>query len=244
MILSIPRGVESRKKSFKFSNFVADKSEFLIEVEKEWSKNSQGCHMFKVVKKMRNLKYPMKKLNWKEGNLFDKVNQLKNDIQDIQKKIDCDPYDKELRKVEAMLLQQFLAASKDEEKLLLQKSRIKWLSYGDKNNSWFHKVIKSNQQRNRVLSICDEDGRRFDGNEVAEQFVKHFKNFLGVEYPVSDIEDSESLFLRKVSNEDALIMIKDVTNKEIKDAMFDIGDNQMDTQLIFSRRHGPLLGRI
>ncbi|GJY49003.1 RNA-directed DNA polymerase, eukaryota, reverse transcriptase zinc-binding domain protein [Tanacetum coccineum] len=73
----------------------------------------------------------------------------------------------------------YLNASKDEEKLLYQKSKIKWLSVGDQDNSFFHKVIKSNQQRNRVVSICDEADRRFDGKDVAEQFVKHFQGFLG-----------------------------------------------------------------
>nr|GEX99238.1 RNA-directed DNA polymerase, eukaryota, reverse transcriptase zinc-binding domain protein [Tanacetum cinerariifolium] len=47
---------------------------------------------------------------------------------------------------------------KEEEKLLFQKAKIKWLSLGDKNNAVFHRALKSRYSRNRVNVIYDEEG--------------------------------------------------------------------------------------
>nr|GEV71839.1 RNA-directed DNA polymerase, eukaryota, reverse transcriptase zinc-binding domain protein [Tanacetum cinerariifolium] len=101
MNLNIPKSMIARKKSFKFVNLVAEKEEFLEEVDKEWKHNVEDCQMFKVLKKMKDLKQAMKKLNWKNGNLFDNVAMLKEELQEIQRKFYIDPHDKKLRIKEA-----------------------------------------------------------------------------------------------------------------------------------------------
>ncbi|GKB83822.1 RNA-directed DNA polymerase, eukaryota, reverse transcriptase zinc-binding domain protein [Tanacetum coccineum] len=111
-----------------------------------------------------------------------------------------------------------------EGKLLMQKTKIEWLKEGDRNTTYFHRVIKSRQNKSRVESICNEAGIRFDGDQVPEQFVKHFQEFLGKEVTVKSIEDRDDLFTCKLTEEEALSMIKEVSNDEIKKAMFDIAD--------------------
>lgn len=56
----------------------------------------------------------------------------------------------------------------DEERLLKQKTKITWLKEGDKNSAYFHKVLKGRLNRSRILLICDEDGRRFEHNDIAD----------------------------------------------------------------------------
>ncbi|GKF76589.1 hypothetical protein Tco_0229059, partial [Tanacetum coccineum] len=77
----------------------------------------------------------------------------------------------------------------------------------------------------RVDSICDEQGKRYYGDDIA-QFVQHFKNFLGKLNTVQNIEDMNGIFTKKQSNEEAQFMVRDVTDIEIKAALFDIGDNK------------------
>lgn len=43
---------------------------------------------------------------------------------------------------------------------------------------------------------------------------------------VQSIEDQRSLFVTKIHTDDAEHMVRDVTNQEMKDAMFDIGENK------------------
>nr|GEV25809.1 RNA-directed DNA polymerase, eukaryota, reverse transcriptase zinc-binding domain protein [Tanacetum cinerariifolium] len=57
------------------------------------------------------------------GNLFNKVEELKRKLCDIQTKIDKDPCNKKLREDEVNLLAEYLEATQDEEKLLCQKAK-------------------------------------------------------------------------------------------------------------------------
>ncbi|GJR86928.1 hypothetical protein Tco_0210939 [Tanacetum coccineum] len=113
-----------------------------------------------------------------------------------------------------------------EELILYQKAKVKWLSVGDRNNAYFHKAIKSTIQSNKIDAINDEDGNRYEGVEVVDQFVKHFKKFLGKSRPVDPIHDMDSLFKSKLSFEEAGNMVRDVSDEEIKLAMFQIDDNK------------------
>ncbi|GJS31679.1 RNA-directed DNA polymerase, eukaryota, reverse transcriptase zinc-binding domain protein [Tanacetum coccineum] len=122
VILHLPSTLDKKKKAFKFSNFVADKEEFIDVVKNEWKYDAEGFNMFKL---------------------------------------------------------EYNVAVKDEEKLLAQKAKVKWLSEGEKNTKYFHNIIKSRMHSNRIIGVCDSQGNWFEGDNVAIQFVKHFEDFLG-----------------------------------------------------------------
>ena len=67
VILVIPNVVQTRKKAFRFSNFVTDNDEFHEVVKKYWGAYNSGCQMFKAVKNLRLLKPHLKRLAWKMG---------------------------------------------------------------------------------------------------------------------------------------------------------------------------------
>ncbi|GJZ72789.1 RNA-directed DNA polymerase, eukaryota, reverse transcriptase zinc-binding domain protein [Tanacetum coccineum] len=174
---------------------------------------------------MKALKKPINSLNWRNGNLFEKVVKLREKLKEWQAKLDNDPYNAEIRKEETATLQEYKKALIDENNLLKQKAKIEWLREGDKNTTFFHKVVKGRRHLSRIESIYDEEGRRFYGDDIPEQFVKHFQQFLGMESKTHPMEGLEGMFFNKLSEEEANGMIKQVTNLEIKQAMFDI-DNE------------------
>ncbi|GJX22734.1 RNA-directed DNA polymerase, eukaryota, reverse transcriptase zinc-binding domain protein [Tanacetum coccineum] len=210
----------------EFANYITDKEEIYPIVNDKWKADMGGMCMYNLVKKLKSLKHPLNNLNWSNGNLIEKVKALKEELKCVQTAIDVDPYDKSLREKRSAILESYLEAVKDEEKLLFQKCKIKWLSYGDKNNSYFHKMLKGRNQRNRIQVIHDPKGQRFEGDQVATQFVNHFQNFLGINMPVSPISDCEELFTTKLFMEDANQMVMPITDKEIRKAMFSIDDNK------------------
>ncbi|GKA07339.1 RNA-directed DNA polymerase, eukaryota, reverse transcriptase zinc-binding domain protein, partial [Tanacetum coccineum] len=151
-----------------------------------------GCQMFKTVKKLKSSKRELKKLTWKDGNVFDRVKSIKAQLSEIQVKIDKNLSDKALRMEESLCLGKYTEALKDEEHLLYQKAKIKWLSYGDRNNAYFHKVIKSRMHKSRINCVRDSKGTLYNRDDVVVQFVKHFQDFLGNVVDVKDyIEDAE-----------------------------------------------------
>ncbi|GJV97415.1 RNA-directed DNA polymerase, eukaryota, reverse transcriptase zinc-binding domain protein [Tanacetum coccineum] len=78
----------------------------------------------------------------------------------------------------------------------------------------------------KILSVCDEDGNRYEGKLMEDQFVNHFKKFLGARSNSNTNYDSNGVFGKKLSNLEAEDMVRDVSDNEVKLAMFDIGDNR------------------
>lgn len=168
----------------------------------------------------------MKQLSWKNGDLFERVKATRLELRRIQQLIDTKPFDCALREQGVEALIKYKEATADEEKLLSQKAKIEWLKEGDKNSAFYYKVFRGRMHKNRVVSICDDQGVRHDGDRVADQFVIHFQEFLGTSREVCEILDPEVLFVNKISQEEANYMVREVTEVEIKEALFDIGDNK------------------
>lgn len=74
--------------------------------------------------------------------------------------------------------------------------------------------------------MIGNDGRSFEGKDVADQFVQHYENFLGTCDQVTPIQDPNSLFSRKLPLECADNMIRSFSEEDIKSAMFSVGDKK------------------
>ncbi|GKB34449.1 hypothetical protein Tco_0879391, partial [Tanacetum coccineum] len=105
------------------------------------------------------------------------------------------------------------------------KAKVEWISSGDRNTKYFYKVIASKRNISRIMSVCNDKGERFKGNLVVDQFVQHFQRFLGNNEEGITM-NTEKFFINRLSDEEAAKMVIDVTDKEIKEAMFDIGEKK------------------
>ncbi|GJZ95658.1 retrovirus-related pol polyprotein from transposon TNT 1-94 [Tanacetum coccineum] len=81
-------------------------------------------------------------------------------------------------------------------------------------------------QRQRIEAIEDVDGKLYSGNEVADQFVKYFQDVLGMKVVVDLIIDPSNLFVNNLFVLEADIMIRPISNEEIKAALFSIDDDK------------------
>ncbi|GKB47808.1 hypothetical protein Tco_0898561 [Tanacetum coccineum] len=185
----------------------------------------EGHSMFWVVQKMKALKKPFRKLLHDQGNLHDRVNWLRFELDEVQKAIDLDPSNCLLRDGEAAYIQAFNEAKIDEERFLKQKAKIEWLADGDSNSAYFHKSIKIRNQRSRIDVIRTADNVEVTGNFVPEVFVSHYESFLGASMACADL-DTTGLFTKMVSESSNSNMTRQVTNEEIKHPMFDIRDDK------------------
>ncbi|XP_071704187.1 uncharacterized protein [Rutidosis leptorrhynchoides] len=185
-ILKISRSVVSKPKPFKFTNLISEHTDFLQVVENGWKLEVMGHPMFRVVKRLRLLKKPIRKLMWEKGNLHANVVKLRQELDD--------------------------------------KSKVEWLRVGDCNSSYFHKVVKGRIYRAKIHTIESSDGVMLEGQDVPQRFLDHYINFLGNASPCEDIPDREDLFTKKIQRTKASTMVRNITDEEIKAAMFDIGD--------------------
>ncbi|GKB92899.1 retrovirus-related pol polyprotein from transposon TNT 1-94, partial [Tanacetum coccineum] len=195
---------------------------FLEVVEDVWKSNIEGHNMFRVVTKMKMLKKPLQKLLHDQGNLHEKVNRLRTELDEVQKALDVNPADNNLRDEECAYVQAFNEAKIDEERFLKQKTKVDWLATGDSNSAYFHKSIKCRNQRSRIESILNSENQQVPGSLVHEVFIGHYEQSLGSSTNCQSL-NMEGLFSKSVLVINTTNMIRVVTNKEIKAAMFDIG---------------------
>ncbi|GJV93158.1 hypothetical protein Tco_1540971 [Tanacetum coccineum] len=167
-------------------------------IKSVWDGEIDGYAMFSLVSKLRLLKKPLRKLNFEQGNLFENVKLLRKELSSIQAALVEDPHSSVLSEKEVKCLKAYRAALKDEESLLKQKSKSVWHKEGDMNSKYFHNVVKGRLNRGRISVVED-----------ISSYVK-------------PLEDPESLFHNKLYSVDALFMIRDVSDDEIKNAAWSI----------------------
>nr|GEY35290.1 hypothetical protein [Tanacetum cinerariifolium] len=114
-----------------------------------WNLHVDGFNMYRVVKRLKGLKSPFRKL---------------------------------LNDQEAAL---------DEECFLKQKSKVEWLNVGDSNTTYFHSIVKSKCARSHIEMVRDASNNFYEGNDVADAFVKRYESFLGSAGNVSLIDDHD-----------------------------------------------------
>nr|GEX19188.1 hypothetical protein [Tanacetum cinerariifolium] len=77
-----------------------------------------GNYMYQVVSKLKLLKKPIRKLLHDHGNLYERVNKLRLELDEIQKALDLNPVDVNLREEEAIYVQAFNDAKLDDADVL------------------------------------------------------------------------------------------------------------------------------
>lgn len=62
-----------------------------------------------------------------------------------------------------------------EEKYWCQRSRVKWLKWGDRNSSFFHASTVQRRGKNRIKRLRDQDGEWVEGREnIFSHILHHF----------------------------------------------------------------------
>ncbi|GKE12143.1 hypothetical protein Tco_1415694 [Tanacetum coccineum] len=130
---------------------------------------------------------------------------LRGQLQKIQTEIDNDPHNLNLREIEAVFVKDFHKAEEDEEKFWFQQAKIQWLSDGDKNSSYFHRVLNGRNNRSKILKLNDDNGVSYENEQIPFLFLKHFKDFHGKSQLVQEIKDCESLFQSRISEDVATV---------------------------------------
>ncbi|XP_071699772.1 uncharacterized protein [Rutidosis leptorrhynchoides] len=226
MVLKLPNLTGSKPKPFKFSNYVVLHEDFKQIVVDGWSKDVEGHMMFKVVKRLRMLKKPIRKLLWLKGNIYAMVETLRKELDQTQIELDKSPDWIELHMAESLKLQEFKEATLEEERFLKQKSKVEWLRVGDSNSSYFHKVVKGRIHCNYIQAISDHNNNIVEGRAVCDIFIRHYEHLIRSATNCDPLVDPGSLFQSRISVDKLKNMVRQVTNEEIKAAIFDIGNDK------------------
>ena len=121
-----------------------------------------------------------------------------------------------------------------------QLAKMKYLKNSDRGSKFFHDLIKIHRNRCQIVSITLPNGSRSKSQqEVNDSFIEFDKNLLGSSSSCTPIDKNVLLEGRLVNDDQATALICAITDKEIKDSLFSIGDDKALDQtaiLLFSLR--------
>ena len=95
---------------------------------------------------------------------------------------------------------------------------------GDSNTHFFHLMVKEKQHSQQLYFIGNSAGTYVYDDDVVLAFVNHLKSFMGIRDDTVDPTMPSHLFQNVLSIADANIMIRPITDLDIRNSMFSIGD--------------------
>ncbi|KAJ9536724.1 hypothetical protein OSB04_un000109 [Centaurea solstitialis] len=208
------------------SSRVVDHQEFIPVVLKEWKRPVFGSFMHKLVTHLKNLKQPLRKLRGRYGEMSKRVDDLRSTLNVIQLAVDLNPLDRLIKEELSQVRLDYQQARLDEESYYRQRAKIRWLNQGDSNTKFFHNAVKEKRNRNCIRSVLDAHGTLVRDDDVPNVFLDHFRSFLGMRDPLVQPEVDQDLFYNPLSLGESLDIIRPITDGEIKDALFGIGNDK------------------
>uniref|UniRef100_A0A2N9J2G5 Zinc knuckle CX2CX4HX4C domain-containing protein n=1 Tax=Fagus sylvatica TaxID=28930 RepID=A0A2N9J2G5_FAGSY len=151
-----PRGTQCfQRKPFRFKEVWTSDEGCENTIQAAWGSAIPGSAMFKVAEKLKTCKKHLG--DWSRRSFGSVTRQLREKKQELAKAeeeaIKGGSLDR-IRKLKAEV--NFLLER--EERLWRQRSRVMWLSEGDRNTRYFHGRASQRRRRNKILGLKDEDG--------------------------------------------------------------------------------------
>ncbi|CAH9135062.1 unnamed protein product [Cuscuta epithymum] len=114
-----------------------------------------------------------------------------------------------------------------EETYLKQKAKAIHKIQADRGTRYFHSIVKKRQTQNTIASLKLEDGSLTNSlDQVATEFISFFKGLFGTSV---DSQNFDPLVMASGPTIDATLandLIRPVTDLEIRQALFDIGNEK------------------
>ncbi|KAL9238972.1 hypothetical protein vseg_013335 [Gypsophila vaccaria] len=203
-------------------------TEFPTTVAQTWNMEVEGTLMYKLVRKLKVLKGPLKRLN---GHRFSNVeleaSQAKNQLIKIQELIQKNPTDLKLFEEEKEAAQWYDLMAKARDSFLRQKAKAQWCADGDSNTAYFHYCIKARRSYNKVLAIQDEIGMlQTDHKMITKLFEDYYVSLLGSNSDVQKVHAPTVALGPLITTAHLNLLDAEVTDGEIKVAMFGFQGNK------------------
>ncbi|CAN1304339.1 Transposon TX1 uncharacterized 149 kDa protein [Linum perenne] len=219
----------SYPKPFRFFDFWVHQNGYHDCVQSSWSKFTAGDPMLRLFRKQRSLKPILRMFNRTHfSDIYVRVKQAASSLAAVQFQLLSNPSCElvlEEKEATSVLLSLQLA----EEHFLRQKSRIREVSEGDSNMSFFHRSVKVRNAFNTIRQITSRDGLLLtEPSAVVSEFVSFYKGLLGtadVSVSPPSVDDLVLILDKFVTQEHSDMLVKDVTREEIRKVVF-----QMDSK--------------
>ncbi|XP_074291861.1 uncharacterized protein LOC141618677 [Silene latifolia] len=213
-----------RKPPFKYFNMWSLSDEFEATVRQVWGNVVSGSPMFRVVKKLKELKKGFRDLNNSNFSDIENITRVTEiSLKEFQKLLVQDPLNVEWCEAAAACAKELITLKKARLQYLLQKSKEKWMDDGDENTAYYHASIKHMRLRNKVYQVKDKDGILCtQPDAIQDAFEAYYRELLGGSKSVAKVNSGIVRRGSCITDEHRALLTAPVTDEEVKTAMFSI----------------------
>ncbi|GJT17383.1 putative RNA-directed DNA polymerase, eukaryota, reverse transcriptase zinc-binding domain protein [Tanacetum coccineum] len=223
-ILLRERYVDYGPTPFNFFHYWLDMEGFNKVVEDAWNSYSGKEYnaMRYLMGKFKHLKRKIQEWNVlnKAGANRDKAQYIR-DLVDIDGIIDCGKRREDDVIKRAEIINKIQKIDELNSKELAQKIKIKWAIEGDENSSFFHGMLNKKRTNTSIRGVMVDGIWVDDPHKVKNEFMEHFSTrFCN---PGNKGASIQMEFPKKISDTQLREIESEVTNEEIKKAVWDCG---------------------
>lgn len=178
-------------KPFRYLNMWQQHPSYMEIIGYHWNESYDGTNQYIICKKLKALKYPLKRLNKNAfSKISERVDETQKDYSQLIKNIEDNPHSEMLRrqvKLGRMKVNSLLEA---ERSFFQQKLRKQHLLHADNSSKYFHSLMKKNSASTFVAVLEKVDGTiTTKQDEVIMEFQNYFQSLIGTHQAVSPTQD-------------------------------------------------------
>ena len=187
-----------------------------------------GSKQFILAQRIKAFKLVLKDFNFKEfSNISERAKQAAKDLEAAQVALGLDTANLNLRVQFKQLKLKAETLGNAEMNFFSQKARNKHLLLSDRNSSFFHSMVKSNNSRNAISFLCRSDGSIMDDqDEIVASFVEFYKNLFGTFKAANPLDPAVLENGYRLNEDEKMDLVREVTSQEIKEALFNVDDGK------------------
>ncbi|VFQ79954.1 unnamed protein product [Cuscuta campestris] len=227
VLLHLIQSSTNGPKPFKFFNMWMKHEAFDRIVEDVWHFRVTRTRQFRLCKKLKMLKQPLRQLNKREfGHISSRGEHTRSTYSDVMGQLLMNPSNPSLI-AEADLLRKKVTFFSDAERVFFQqKVKCVLINDGDKCSEFFHSLVKKQASMNSIPFIVTDQGTTTSLNSIVEEFLAYYNTIFGSTVPTTPIDwnvfrEGPLLLVDELQN-----LTKDVEITEVKEALFSMGNDK------------------
>ncbi|KAL9669530.1 hypothetical protein QQ045_007077 [Rhodiola kirilowii] len=181
-------------------------------VKASWAGKAHSNPLLNCALKLKRLRIVLRKWNWETfGDVNAKVRQLTKRV--------------ELMESDATVPKAVLTQTKEEVSHLLryqfamldEKSKISWITEGDRNSSFFHASIKARRAHNKMKLEMTDGSYSEEPDLIGNKAVDYFRDLFGT-FPPTHESGGASAIHSSIFDEQNSTLIRTPDEEEVKSA--------------------------
>ncbi|CAH9101719.1 unnamed protein product [Cuscuta europaea] len=227
-LVTIGHNMRVGSRPFKFFNMWLKHEVFTNILTNHWFQDLHGTPQFRLACKLKRLKGPLKELNYNAfGHISEKAKAANIEYKRVHALLLLSPLDEDIKNEVALAKKSALYLKKVEEDFFRKKAKANHLFQSDRGTKYFHSIVRKNVVKNSIMSIKLANGYPTTSlDQVGCEFVSFYTDLFGSSDPNVEIDPDIILSGKCIDSSKATEVIAPISDIEIKNVLFDIGDNK------------------